>query len=272
MGVSENGDKIGGLAQGLARGAMTDAVAQFASHVVATLAARHQISRDQVRESLLLRLIEAVTAEDPAAAVTLIDTLRAQNVQPEVLTDLYLPAAARALGEAWERDTADFVDVTIGTMRLQAILRGLSVDEVLAAHNGPIAGSILLIVPKGEQHTLGAMVVAAQLRRRRVSVCLQIMPRTNELREVLRNRSFDGIMISVGSRENLDLAGKMVDFLKKVPECRIPIVIGGALLPRCEDLRALTGADVATNDPDVALEACGLAGALGGEFSGAKTR
>lgn len=237
------------------------AVERFASHVIATLAARKQIPRDNLSEALLLELIEAVVSDNPTAAATLIERLRAQGISVDAMTDLYLPAAARALGEAWERDRADFVDVTIGAMRLQAILRGLCTDDRVTAGGRPVRGSVLLIVPKGEQHTLGAMVLAAQLSRIEVSVCLRIMPTTNELREVLRNRSFDGIMLSVGSRENLDLAGKMIKFLETASDRRIPIIIGGAVLPRCDDLRAITGADLATNDIGLALDACGLAAA-----------
>jgi methanogenic corrinoid protein MtbC1 len=237
------------------------AVYRFASHVVAMLASRANVPASTIREVLLLQLIEAVVSEDPTAAVSLLADLREQNISVEQLTDYYLPEAARALGDAWDNDQADFIDVTIGAMRLQSLLRGLDGDDLIANAHRPTVGSVLMIVPNGEQHTLGALVAAAQIRRKGVAVCIRIMPRTNELRELLRGRSFDGIMISVSSHESLDLAGKLIDLLRKMPERRTPVVLGGSLLSFNEDLKSATGADIVTNDITVALESCGLSGA-----------
>jgi methylmalonyl-CoA mutase cobalamin-binding subunit len=244
-----------------------DAVYRFASQIVAMLAARNKVTETTVREALLLQLIEAVVSEDPTAGAELIARLRAHKISVEMLTDHYLPEAARALGLAWEADQADFVDVTIGAMRLQGILRGLDADDVITASQKPVVGSVLLIVPAGEQHTLGALVAASQIRRRGVSVCLRIMPRTNELRELLRNRIFDALWISLASAENLDLAGKLVTFLRKASAGRVPIVIGGALALGRGDLKAVTGADLATSDITAALAACGIEGGVPGARS-----
>jgi methylmalonyl-CoA mutase cobalamin-binding subunit len=205
-----------------------------------------------------LQLIEAVIAEDPGAAARLLETLRARKIPLESLADHYLPEAARALGVLWSRDQADFVDVTIGTARLQALLRGLDSDAALDLSQRPVIGAVLMIVPGGEQHTFGALVAASKLRRRGISVCLRLMPRTNELRDVLRGRHFDGAMISVGARENLDMARKLVKLLRGSAESNVPVIVGGALLAECEDLARETGADAATNDLDRALALCGV--------------
>lgn len=249
----------------------SEAVVRFASHIVSVLAARSNLPEPVVRQTLLLQLIEAVIAEDPGAAARLLETLRAHKIPLESLADHYLPEAARALGVLWSRDQADFVDVTIGTARLQALLRGLDSDAALDLSQRPVIGAVLMIVPGGEQHTFGALVAASKLRRRGISVCLRLMPRTNELREVLRSRHFDGAMISVGARENLDMARKLVKLLRGSAESNVPVIVGGALLAECEDLARETGADAATNDLDRALALCGVQASVT-QTAGLRTR
>lgn len=268
--MNETPDQTGSLAprpvasRSMALGAVapepgqSEAVVRFAAHIVSVLAARSNLPETVVRQTLLLQLIEASIADDPTAAARLLENLRARKIPLESLADHYLPEAARALGLLWSRDQADFVDVTIGTARLQALLRGIDSDSALDLSQRAASGSILMVVPTGEQHTFGALVAASKLRRRGITVCLRLMPRTNELREVLRSRHFDGAMISVGARENLDMARKLVTLLRGCPDCNVPVIVGGALLAECDDLGRETGADAATNDIDRALALCGV--------------
>ncbi len=73
--------------------------------------------------------------------------------RPDYVKVLFLEAVARLLGKEWTEDTCDFIDVTIGTARLQELVQSLALayrdgsDDVSAPH-------ALILTPKGEQHTL----------------------------------------------------------------------------------------------------------------------
>ena len=73
--------------------------------------------------------------------------------RPQHMKVLFVEAAARRLGKAWTQDSCDFVDVTIGSARLQELILSLSFDMRGSA---PMAHAphALIVTPFSEQHTL----------------------------------------------------------------------------------------------------------------------
>jgi hypothetical protein len=92
-----------------------------------------------------------------------INVLRQRGVDTEsLLLKLFAPAA-RKLGEMWEADAIDFVDVTVGTSRLQQLLHQFSLPAQTDA-TGP-ARRVLLLPTPSEQHTFGLLMVGDFFRR-----------------------------------------------------------------------------------------------------------
>jgi hypothetical protein len=60
-------------------------------------------------------------------------------------------------------------------------------------------------------------------------------------------------MISVACEEKLDPCRRLVEALKQGSDGRLTVAVGGALLDRPIDILRLTGADVVTRDPMMAL-------------------
>ena len=58
------------------------------------------------------------TLRDPEAS-----SLIASGVRSSEVYQSYIPAVSRYLGEMWVNDRASFVDVSLGSARLQALLR-----------------------------------------------------------------------------------------------------------------------------------------------------
>jgi hypothetical protein len=102
------------------------------------------------------------------------------------------------------------------------------------------------------------MVAMGQMRRYGVSVCLRIAPNFNELRSLMAARQFDGILISVATKDKLDSVAGTVKFLKGIMAATCPIVVGGAVMAKVEDPASCVGADFSSNDVGAALEAIGL--------------
>jgi MerR family transcriptional regulator, light-induced transcriptional regulator len=233
-------------------------VSKFAAEVVARLVAREEAGGSEIRESLLSKFVVAVKSADPKALDGLRQEFRRARVTAAILADLYIPEAARRLGKQWDEDVATFSDVTIGVARLQATLRdigtGWNADEVSRGREA----TMLLILPSGEQHTLGAMVVASWLRRQGISVCLRIAPSMSELLCLLATRRFDGAMISIACIEKLEVCAKLVKTLKEASGNTLPVAVGGVALDEMGERRDTLGADIVTNDLSVAIEALGF--------------
>ncbi len=232
----------------------------LATKIVAKVVAGESVTKPVVSEQIVQKLTEAVTASNPMAFEALKPELRRARISTAVLADVYIPEAARRLGVDWEDDRLSFADVTIGTVRLQSILRDISADWVADAGKTKdgLSGTVLLLLPDQEHHTLGALVLAGQLRRRGISVCLQIASADGDWKSKFSNRHFNGAIVSVGCESKLVVGEKLVASLKGMTNGKLPVAVGGAVLTRSDDIVTCEGADIVTNDLDKALTIFGL--------------
>ena len=244
--------------QGRASGQDSAGVNYFASQVVSLLAERSTRTMTEPSEVLVAGLIRASQSGTKEAFAELLNEMRKARVSVAALADIYVPLAARRMGEAWHEDEMSWLDVSIGVGRLQSLLREIGTAWAADQAGDAGHGTILMIIPDREQHTLGPMVAMSQMRRYGVSVCLRIAPNMEELRGLITSRSFDGVMISVATVDKLESVRKTVKFIKMITTKPIPVVVGGAVMFKIEDAATCTGADFSSNDIGAALEVIGL--------------
>lgn len=206
----------------------------------------------------LRSLRAAAMSRDPSACSAALGALLMRGIAPETIVDEMIPDLARDMGEAWCEDEMSFADVTIGVARLQSIVRELGTrwgSDMFGAADAP---ALLLAVPHDVYHTLGAVVLAGQLRRRGYSVRLVLGATGEEIARQMAQARYDAVLISSSRGTSLDSLRVLVDSVRQsaVPAPRI--VIGGTILESREDVCALTGADHVSNDPDEALRLCDL--------------
>lgn len=233
-------------------------VSQFAAEVVARLVARDAASERELKEAVLSRFTDAVCGRDPYPFDMLKPELKRARISPAMLADVYIPEVARRLGEAWETDCVSFAQVTMGVARLQAILREVGATwsaDAMGHSDGP---TLLFILPSGEQHTLGAMVMAGRLRRSGISICMSIAPNPADLANLVSIRRFDGVLISIACQDRLEVCQKLVTTLKRASGNKLPIALGGAMLVSGGGSIEISGVDVVTNDIDHALRSLGV--------------
>lgn len=233
-------------------------VNHFASQVVSLLVDRNARGAAELREGLVQSMIEASVSGSDQAFHQLLSEVRRARISLAALADVYIPEAARRMGAAWHADQMSWLDVSIGTGRLQSLLREIGNAWAADQSQDTGQGTVLLIVPDQEQHTLGPMVAMGQMRRFGVSVCLRIAPSLGDLRTLLATRNFDGIMISISTEGKLTSAAELIKYLKAIRGPSTPIIVGGAIMSTVEDVASCTGADHASNDIGAALEAIGL--------------
>jgi len=230
----------------------------LAIEVIERLAMLRRAGAGKLQEPLLDRLVAAVCTTDPVAIPEILDGFRKARVPADAVMCDYIPAAARALGEAWDEDRLTFGLVTIGTARLQAMLRQVQQDQRADSADPAAVAAVLVLIPPGEQHTLGAMVAAAMLRRKAVSVNVQIAPTVAELSSLLTDRRFNAALITLGSIDRLETCAKLVKTLKQITKGALRVAIGGAVVDSCRDVLTAAGADLVTNDVDAVISEFGL--------------
>ena len=109
--------------------------------------------------------------------------MKYRGIGAEHIIDIYFPAAISKIGNDWHEGDLDILQATLRMSRLQALLRELGRAWVSDSVGTPTGPRILLVLPGGEQHTLGAMVAANQMRRIGVSVCVCLVPVLPDLKK-----------------------------------------------------------------------------------------
>lgn len=228
-------------------------------------ALRKVVSGNSVREprgrdEWVSHLCEALVSDSDAAHQVAVAQLMANGVSSRELCQEVIPAVARRLGELWVNDRASFVDVAVGTARLQALFRtqqfsgsGGSLDRAM-----PLGKSVLMVVPAFEQHSLGAFVAADRLRREGLWVHMSIGLDHGKLAQLIRGTRFSMIGISVATWKSVELTTEIVDYLRAELEALPPIVIGGFGVDDRKKVVDETGADHAVAAVEEALALCGL--------------
>lgn len=239
-------------------------VTQLALHVVTQLARTNTIEKGDAQRELLQLLVRFARTGDEAVMGRLQQEMKRSRVSAEQVIDVYLPAAVKQLGNCWHDGELDILQTSVASARLQAFLRELGrawVADQCGSHGG---ARILLVLPQGEQHTLGAMIAANQLRRTGVSVRMQLLPKPEMVVAELDKLSFDAVFLSISNESCLDSCQEMVDTIRRSAHRRVPVAVGGGLLAMAHPIftpariAAMTGADIATLSVIEALSFCGL--------------
>ena len=235
-----------------------DGVARLALSKLAKELCLSDVSQSRVADQLVKDLYEAASAIEREPLQTIVDKMLSAGISTYEIADSFIPKVAAQLGEAWCQDNINFATTTIGSARLQGVLRSLGpewcAEDIYVDVSAP---RFLVIVPEGAQHTLGATILTGQLRRVGFSVNLAIGMTASDVPVILAGDTLDAVLISASARESLEVIRCIVQNIHKTG-CEIPVIVGGNVLSLDEDVAQLTGADLATSDLREAIEHCGL--------------
>lgn len=218
--------------------------AGLAQEALGRLASLRDQQSVEVRQDHLDVFLDLLSSD--ASAAGLLDAMLALHLEPEMVACGYAADAARFLGEEWAQDRLSFVEVTVRTERLHGVVR--KVDEMLgetARLKGP---SALILVAEAEQHTLGAYVLALQLRLAGFSATVRIAPMAADLTMLMGASHFDLALVSVGCTAGLGSGVALVRTLRLMSRGTMCIFVGGAVPLTDEELLAETGADRVLRD------------------------
>lgn len=233
-----------------------DTVDALASTVISVLRERQTTSVDGLRQFVLDHMLRAVLHPGEFSADRLLAELRGYRLTIDAIIDLYVPTTARLLGEKWEDDKINFAQVTIGSMRLQSLLSEASAEAMYKGKPSENQIVSLVLIPQGEQHFLGASVLAGQLRRLGCDVAMSYDEDFRSLATRLLADTPDLILITSARRETLESVAQTVKTIRKSSTNPPLIAVGGSMQVPEEDVIELTGADFVTNAAEEAVARC----------------
>lgn len=236
-------------------------VGALANQALKLVAARNERPLRPYDPQLLGYLVEAILSPVRPSPETILARFARAGVRADEVADTYIPAAARQLGTDWEADRIGFAEVTIGSSRLQSLLRGMALDwRADCGHGDGLGAAILVLLLEGTDHTLGASLLAGRLRRRGFSVRLLTSRPSKALATAVRESRFDAVFLSASPSESVESLRRLVDCVR-IAARPAPLVLGGSILQvgsDSTDLMSETGVDHATTDLDEALALCRL--------------
>lgn len=224
----------------------SNGVEPFAAQVISMLCERQTVSAAGVRQIALDYLVRAVLAKDRFDAARILDELRGFRLTLDTVIDLYIPQTAIQLGDMWMCSDISFADVTIGALRLQSLLGEASNGLVWVGQAPTDALHALIVVPEGEQHFLGASVVAAQLRRTGCDVSLAISETQAQLLARVKSDKPDMVLLSCARPSALESVSKTVKRIRATVENAPVLALGGPLRGNADGIKEQTGVDLVT--------------------------
>ena len=213
-------------------------------------------------------LAAIVLGEDLDAAAAYITLLRERGLEMETLYLELLEPTARHLGTMWDNDQCDFIDVTIGVGRLQALLAIFNETHVL-----PQIGDrriVFMATAPGNQHSFGASMIERLLTAAGWQVEANFSGSAEEIIATVRDGWFAVVGLAAGSDGDLDaLKSTIVRVRAESRNPTIGVMVGGPMFTANPSLATDMGADAtAPNAPTAVLAAqklfdLGVRGRLG---------
>jgi methanogenic corrinoid protein MtbC1 len=193
--------------------------------------------------------VAAVRSPDDSRGAQFVRAVLAEGATVEaVYLDLLAPSARR-LGDMWDNDECDFVEVTVALGRMQRLLRDLS--QVFLAESGhaePV-GNILLTCVPGEQHTLGIIMVGEFLLRDGWRVLVGAPWTESDLLAMVAAEWYDVIGFSVGTESRLSVLRRDIRRLKQASRnTNVQVMVGGQLFADDPSLADQVGANAIASD------------------------
>ena len=229
----------------------------LAAHVVSVLSRRQAVNPAGARALILDYLVRATLSPNLFDPAQVLHELRGHRLTIDTIIDLYVPQAAIELGQMWQSSDIDFADVTIGALRLQALLSEATAEMPYLPSAG-IADvlSALMIVPEGEQHFLGANVAAAQLRRLGCDAAVSFCETPKQVMARIIGDQPDMVLISCARAYPLDAISMTVQKIRSHANPVPVIALGGAITGDVDGIKELTGVDLVTHLPKDVVGFC----------------
>ena len=184
---------------------------------------------------------DVLVQPETAPAREFIEARRAEGVTKMGVYLGYISSAARRLGERWDDDELSFLEVTIGTGHLYALMRALR------AENGPLPrvpnsrrAAMFATVP-GEDHGIGITVAAEVFREKDWEIDLQIGTSFDALVAHVERTGPRIIGLSISSDGRLDTLARLVVALRlALPHTIIGVAAAGGMtgsrIPKLADI------------------------------------
>ena len=193
----------------------------------------------QVEADVLLDHVDAILARGVSVA--------------SVMVDLLAPTA-RLLGEYWEDDRCDFVDVTMALWRLHAVVHEIAERAPMERRRAAGGLRALFASMPGDQHHFGTVLVDELFRRDGWVTERMSDAETPDLLRRVGEGWYDLVGLTISCDCHIAPLASIIGALRNVSRNpRLCVMVGGRVLGLDPDLARRAGADGTARDARLAL-------------------
>lgn len=208
------------------------------------------ISPDEASRFALLPLrLEA------ASLLEEVDAFIAKGASVETICLDLLAPAARKLGEMWERDECDLLDVTMGLWRLQEVMREVAARSPVDHGGLPLPHSALFSPMPGDHHNFGTLMLDEVFARGGWRSEALVKPERRELLDRLARQPFDLLGLTLARDCPSAALSNLIKAVRNVSaNPHIIVLVGGRMINENPQMAMEVGADGTAADALSALE------------------
>lgn len=204
---------------------------------------------DASRFAVLPLRLEAV------ALLEEVDIFIANGASVETICLDLLAPAARKLGEMWETDECDFLDVTMGLWRLQEVMREIAARSPAAHGSLSPPRSALFSPMPGDHHNFGTLMIEEVFARGGWQSEALVKPERRELLDRLSRQPFDLAGITLARDCPRAALTNLITAMRNVSaNPHMIVLVGGRMINENPGLAVQVGADGTGADALGALE------------------
>lgn len=188
---------------------------------------------------------------DRGAALCYFDQMRAKGHSLDTLFVHFLAPTARHLGELWEQDLCDFIDVSLGVARLQELLCIFG-----ASNEAPVADMrqrAVLVTTPAEKHCFGLDIVASFMRAAGWDLRIEKNVTAAQCAVAVAEEWFAVVGLALSVESELETVARTVKAIRRSSRNElIAVIVGGPVFTANPDLAVQVGADATAADAPTA--------------------
>ena len=233
------------------------------SEIIPRLLMAHNGSETRNRSRLLRSITPDEAARfallplrlEAAALLEEVDGFIAKGASVETICLDLLAPAARKLGEMWERDECDFLDVTMGLWRLQEVMREVAARSPVDFAGMAMPFSALFSPMPGDHHNFGTLMLDEVFARGGWRSEALVKPERRELLDRLARQPFDLIGLTLARDCPSAALSNLIKAVRNVSaNPHIIVLVGGRMINENPVIAMEVGADGTGADALSALE------------------
>lgn len=192
---------------------------------------------------------------EAASLLEEVDAFIAEGSSVETICLDLLAPAARMLGEMWERDECDFIDVTMGLWRLQEVMREIAARSPADLPLLKVPRRALFSPMPGDQHNFGTLMIEEVFSRAGWQSEALVKPERRDLLDRLGQRPFDLVGLTLARDCPSGAIANLIKAMRNgSANPRITVLVGGRMINENPRLVEEVGADGTGTDALAALD------------------